>query len=232
MLLIEQPEVWRQLKSDPEAYLEPFVEEVLRLESPVQGLLRETRVDVELHGVTIPAGAVVQLRFGAANRDERQFECPRDVEARPQASTRASRVRRRHPPLPRRSARAPGALLRLQGAGRPGRRALVRRGRERVRVQAELLPPHHGEPPRSASDRPPPRPARRPHARPTRPTSDDRWLPAGALAADRLDGAVDVAVDVVGADPCRRPRRPGAPRAPVASARARRSSTPSASRNS
>ena len=79
MLLIEQPDAWRRLKADPEAYLEPFVEEVLRLESPVQGLLRETRVDVELHGVTIPAGSVVQLRFGAANRDERQFECPRDV---------------------------------------------------------------------------------------------------------------------------------------------------------
>ena len=79
MLLIEQPDAWRRLKADPEACLEPFVEEVLRLESPVQGLLRETRVEVELHGVTIPAGSVVQLRFGAANRDERQFECPRDV---------------------------------------------------------------------------------------------------------------------------------------------------------
>jgi cytochrome P450 len=45
----------------------------------VQGLLRETRVDVELHGVTIPAGSVVHLRYGAANRDERQFECPADI---------------------------------------------------------------------------------------------------------------------------------------------------------
>ncbi len=79
MLLIEHPDAWRRLKADPEAYLEPFVEEVLRLESPVQGLLRETRVDVELHGVTVPAGSIVQLRFGAANRDERQFESPRDV---------------------------------------------------------------------------------------------------------------------------------------------------------
>ena len=44
-----------------------FVEEVLRLESPVQGLLREAAVDVELHGVTIPAGSVVNLRYAAAN---------------------------------------------------------------------------------------------------------------------------------------------------------------------
>ena len=34
---------------------------------------------MELHGVTVPAGSIVQLRFGAANRDERQFESPRDV---------------------------------------------------------------------------------------------------------------------------------------------------------
>jgi cytochrome P450 len=46
----------------------------------VQGLLRETRVDVELHGVTIPAGSVVHLRYGAANRDERRFDCPGDVQ--------------------------------------------------------------------------------------------------------------------------------------------------------
>lgn len=78
-ILIEQPDVWRALKDDPAARLEPFVEEVLRLDAPVQGLLRETRVDVELHGVTIPAGSVLQLRFGAANRDGRQFDCPADV---------------------------------------------------------------------------------------------------------------------------------------------------------
>ncbi len=78
-LLIEHPGVWRRLKADPASLLEPFVEEVLRLESPVQGLLRETRVDVELHGVTIPAGSVVHLRFGAANRDGRQFDDAADV---------------------------------------------------------------------------------------------------------------------------------------------------------
>jgi cytochrome P450 len=80
VLLIEQPEVWRNLKADPDRYLPTFVEEVLRLESPVQGLLREAAVDVELHGVTIPAGAVVNLRYGAANRDERQFECPAELD--------------------------------------------------------------------------------------------------------------------------------------------------------
>jgi cytochrome P450 len=50
-----------------------FVEEILRSESAVQGHYRRAKVDVELGGVTIPAGSVVHLRYGAGNRDERQF---------------------------------------------------------------------------------------------------------------------------------------------------------------
>jgi cytochrome P450 len=80
VMLIEHPEVWRKLKVDPDRTIPVFVEEVLRLESPVQGLLREAAVDVELHGVTIPAGSVVNLRYAAANRDERQFECPAEID--------------------------------------------------------------------------------------------------------------------------------------------------------
>jgi cytochrome P450 len=39
----------------------------------VQGLARVTAVDVELSGTKIPAGSRVQLRYGSANRDEREF---------------------------------------------------------------------------------------------------------------------------------------------------------------
>ena len=49
------------------------VEEVLRYDGPVQGLARVTAVDVELSGTKIPAGSRVQLRYGSANRDEREF---------------------------------------------------------------------------------------------------------------------------------------------------------------
>jgi cytochrome P450 len=80
LLLIRNPNIWDQVSSDPDRYLEPFVEEVLRLESPVQCLLRETSVDIEMHGVTIPAGAIVSLRYAAANRDERKFESPEDFD--------------------------------------------------------------------------------------------------------------------------------------------------------
>ena len=50
------------------------------MESPVQGLFRSTTRDVDMHGVTIPKGAVVNVRFGAANRDHRQFECPAELD--------------------------------------------------------------------------------------------------------------------------------------------------------
>jgi len=73
-MLIEQPDVWERLKSDPERLLPVFVEEVVRLEGPVQGLLREVGVDTELHGVALPAGSIVNLRFAAGNRDERSFK--------------------------------------------------------------------------------------------------------------------------------------------------------------
>jgi cytochrome P450 len=73
VMLAERPDVWGQLVADPEGSLPVFIEEVVRLEGPVQTLLRETAVDVEMHGVTIPAGSVVSLRFGAANRDPRKF---------------------------------------------------------------------------------------------------------------------------------------------------------------
>ena len=73
-LLIENPSEWAKVKSDPGTYVPLLAEEVLRLEGPVQGLFRTAAVDVDLHGVTIPAGSVVNVRFAAANRDERQFE--------------------------------------------------------------------------------------------------------------------------------------------------------------
>jgi hypothetical protein len=60
------------------------IEEFLRYESPVQSLLRVTKVDVVLHGVTIPAGDTVLLILGAANRDPQVWERPDDLDlARP-----------------------------------------------------------------------------------------------------------------------------------------------------
>ena len=80
MLLIRQKDQWHKLQTDPDAYLPVLVEEVLRLEGPVQGLFRETVVDVELHGVIIPAGSIVNIRYAAANLDNETFDCPLDMD--------------------------------------------------------------------------------------------------------------------------------------------------------
>jgi cytochrome P450 len=79
-LLIEQPGIWDKLKSKPDRYLKNFVEEVLRLESPVQSLMRATARDVELGGTLIPAGSLINIRYAAANRDERRFENPEVID--------------------------------------------------------------------------------------------------------------------------------------------------------
>jgi cytochrome P450 len=79
-LLIDHPRAWEQVTSDPDHYVPLLAEEVVRLEGPVQGLFRSTTVDVEMHGVMIPAGSVVNVRYAAANRDGRQFERPSDLD--------------------------------------------------------------------------------------------------------------------------------------------------------
>lgn len=56
------------------------IEEILRLESPAQGLFRRTTRAVELGGVELPAGARVMAHFGSANRDGCVFERPDDVD--------------------------------------------------------------------------------------------------------------------------------------------------------
>lgn len=75
-LLIEHPDQWDRLKHDPERFLPVMVEESVRLEAPVQRLMRTAAVDVELHGVTIPAGSLVLVGYSAANRDERVIDQP------------------------------------------------------------------------------------------------------------------------------------------------------------
>jgi cytochrome P450 len=80
MLLGMNRPVWEKLKSDPDKYLKTFCEEAVRLESPVQGLTRMVTRDVELHGVKIPKGSEIVVRFAAANRDPEKFECPHEVD--------------------------------------------------------------------------------------------------------------------------------------------------------
>lgn len=57
-----------------------FVEECLRIESPVKGDFRLARVTTELGGVKIPAGTTLMVVNGAANRDPERFEQPDDFQ--------------------------------------------------------------------------------------------------------------------------------------------------------
>ena len=74
MLLVQNPAVWARLKRGDHGDLAAFCEEVLRLEGPVQGLFRSVSRDIELHGVAIPKGSVLNIRYASANRDERTYD--------------------------------------------------------------------------------------------------------------------------------------------------------------
>jgi cytochrome P450 len=59
-----------------------FIEEALRVESPVKADFRLTRRTTTVGGVEIKAGTPVMLLNGAANRDPRRFECPEEFRIR------------------------------------------------------------------------------------------------------------------------------------------------------
>jgi cytochrome P450 len=56
------------------------IEEILRLESPAQGLFRVTTREVDVGGVRLPAGARVMVHFASANRDGCVFAGPDDYD--------------------------------------------------------------------------------------------------------------------------------------------------------
>lgn len=72
-LLTRYPDVQERIRRDL-SLIPRFIEEVLRFESPVQGLARRATRDVEVGGVVIPEGAMVMIRYAAANRDASVFE--------------------------------------------------------------------------------------------------------------------------------------------------------------
>ncbi|WP_255320197.1 cytochrome P450 [Paenibacillus elgii] len=70
---LEYPEVYRQIKNEPDELLPAAIEEVLRFRSPVQASFRFVQEDVVLGGKELRAGEYVIAWMGAANRDEKQF---------------------------------------------------------------------------------------------------------------------------------------------------------------
>jgi cytochrome P450 len=77
--LAEHPELQDLLHADRDA-IPGFLEEVLRVESPVKTDFRMTQRSTTVGGVDIKAGTPVMLLNGAANRDPRRFECPHEFQ--------------------------------------------------------------------------------------------------------------------------------------------------------
>jgi len=71
----ENPHTVAPLAQSPE-YAEGFVEEVLRLDPPVQYTIRWPKERLDLAGVSLPKGMPVMLMLAAANRDPRIFKDP------------------------------------------------------------------------------------------------------------------------------------------------------------
>lgn len=78
-LLLLDPTKWSSLAADP-TLAKSAVEECLRMESSVVAWRRRALVDVEVGGVTIPAGATVLLSLASGNRDAAAFLDPDDFE--------------------------------------------------------------------------------------------------------------------------------------------------------
>ena len=132
-VLGERPDIQAQLRKD-RSLLPNFIEEALRIESPVKGDFRLNRVPVNVGGVDLPAGTTVMVVQAAANRDPRRFEDPDHLRSGPQerppahlrsaAASTAAPARRW--PVPRPGSRSSGC-----STGRPTsgstRRTTVRR---------------------------------------------------------------------------------------------------------
>jgi cytochrome P450 len=78
-MLGERPDLQKLVRED-RSRIPNFIEETLRLESPLRTQFRMARVRTELGGVEVPAGASLMLAPGACNRDPRLFETPHEFD--------------------------------------------------------------------------------------------------------------------------------------------------------
>ena len=72
-LLLSHPEQFRAVQTDRDL-VSAAIEEGLRYETPLTTVQRYAAEDTELEGVPIPAGSVIDVCIGSANRDEKRWE--------------------------------------------------------------------------------------------------------------------------------------------------------------
>lgn len=73
--LLTHPDQLQAVRQDRTLIARAFAE-TLRHTPPVHMIMRQSAVDVELTGGTVPAGATVTCLIGSANRDERRYRDP------------------------------------------------------------------------------------------------------------------------------------------------------------
>jgi cytochrome P450 len=74
LTLAGDPGLYGRLRAD-RSLLPAAIEESLRHDSPVQLIMRTSKGDTQIDGVTVPAGSRVFTGLGAANRDEMAYPC-------------------------------------------------------------------------------------------------------------------------------------------------------------
>jgi cytochrome P450 len=74
-VLGDRPDIQQQLRDD-RSRIPNFIEECLRMDSPVKSVFRMARKTTTLGDTPVPAGTTVMVSPGAANRDPQRFECP------------------------------------------------------------------------------------------------------------------------------------------------------------
>ncbi len=80
LVLQERADLLERVRTEP-ARIPAMVEEMLRLQSPVNCLARIASQDVELRGEKLREGDVLMVMYAAANRDPRHFERPDEFDS-------------------------------------------------------------------------------------------------------------------------------------------------------
>jgi cytochrome P450 len=74
-LFANHPDQWDLVRNDP-SLIPDAINEILRMEAPIQGFSRYVARDYNLDGVSLHEGSRAIVFYGAANRDPRQFRLP------------------------------------------------------------------------------------------------------------------------------------------------------------
>ncbi|RAV10354.1 cytochrome P450 [Mycolicibacterium sp. GF69] len=128
--IADDPGFEKELRED-RGKIPAFLEETLRMESPVKSHFRMARTTTKVGEVEVPAGTTVMLLPGACNRDARKFEDPNQFRPqRPNVREQIAFIRGAHS--------CPGAPL-ARAEGRISLNRILDRMRD-ITISAE----HHG----------------------------------------------------------------------------------------